>query len=396
MLDPYRRLLTLPGALLFSLTGLVARLPISMLGLGIVLLVSQQSGSYGLAGTVSASTVIAGAIGAPVQGRLTDRFGQSVVLPLASSVSALGLSVMLIAIRLDWAPPLPHLFAAVAGVALPQVGSMVRARWSFAIPDRTALQTAFAFEAVVDEAVFIVGPVLVTFLATLLNPYVGLLFAGACGLVGSVFLAAQRRTEPVVSGHDHTRAGRRPLGWNLLGPLVVAAVGLGALFGASEVVAVAYATSIGHRAASGALLATWAAGSMVAGIMIGARPPSIATLTQLRIATTLLTLSFVPLLFTHSLPLVALCLLVSGLAISPSLVASISLVERAVPKERLTEGISWVTTGLAAGVAPGAAISGWVVDHHGSTTGFAVSMLAGGLAAAVAWAIRPRSTFQSV
>ena len=50
MLTSYRRILARPGALHFSMAGLFARLPISMVGLGIVLLVSAATGSYGLAG----------------------------------------------------------------------------------------------------------------------------------------------------------------------------------------------------------------------------------------------------------------------------------------------------------------------------------------------------------
>ncbi|MGH3423531.1 MAG: MFS transporter, partial [Nocardioidaceae bacterium] len=203
MLEPYRRILSLPGALTFSLTGLFARLPISMLGLGIVLLVSERTGSYALAGTISAATVVASAVGSPLQGRLTDRFGQYRVLPVTAAVFGAGTAAMLVAIGEGWPLPVPHVFAAVIGVALPQIGSMVRARWGHAIDDRTVLQTAFAFEAVVDEVIFIVGPVLVTFLATLLHPFAGLVCAGLVGVSGSALLGAQRLTEPPVGGEQH-------------------------------------------------------------------------------------------------------------------------------------------------------------------------------------------------
>lgn len=389
VLHTYRRILTLPGAVLFSSTGLVARLPISMVGLGVVLLVSQRSGSYGLAGSVAAAYVLAGAVGAPVQGRLTDRLGQSRVLPLAAGFSVTGLACMLVAIGLDAQVPVPHVFAALAGAASPQIGSMVRARWSHVTPDRAVLQTAFALEAVVDEAVFVIGPVLVTVLATTWNPYAGLVFAGAAGLFGSLLLAAQRRTEPAASPPRRDGEARTPLNWPALWPLVVAATGFGTLFGAAEVVTVAFATEHGHRSLSGPLLAVWAAGSLGAGLLIGARAPRAGVLTQLRVAATLLSVSFVPMLLTSSLVVLGGCLLVSGLAISPGLVASISLLERAVPSGRLTEGMSWFTTGVAGGLAPGSALSGWVVDERGAAAGYAVCLLAGAVAAAVAWSVRP-------
>ena len=122
MLSPYRRVLTLPGALAFSLSGLVARLPISMVSLGIVLLVSLRSGSYGYAGTVSAAYVIAAAVTSPAQGRLADRFGQHRALPPSITVFGAALVGLIVAVELKAPTPVPHLLAAVAGAALPQIG----------------------------------------------------------------------------------------------------------------------------------------------------------------------------------------------------------------------------------------------------------------------------------
>lgn len=390
MLDSYRRILTLPGALLFSLTGLVARLPISMIGLGIVLIVSDRTGSYALAGTISAACILAGAAGSPVQGRLVDRFGQSKVLPLAALVFAIGMASLIVTIEADLPTPVPHLCAALAGIGCPQVGSMVRARWSHAIEDRSMVQTAFAFEAVVDEVIFIVGPVVITLLATLVDPVAGLVFAGVTGLVGGVLLGVQRATEPSVAVEESARRVRRPLGWLALAPLVVASAGLGMLFGAAEVVTVAFAEEQGTRAAAGFMLAAWATGSLISGVAIGAYAPAISTLMQFRLASTVLTLSIVPLLFLDSIFLVTAGLLLSGLAISPALIATISLVEQTVPRLRLTEGIAWATMGLAAGVAPGAAFSGLVVDTYGASTAYVVPLTGGAVAALVAWAIRDR------
>ncbi len=144
MLTTYRRVLGLPGALLFSMSGLVARLPISMVSLGIVLLVSTRTGSYSLAGTVSASYLIANAFFAVFQARLIDRLGQSRVLPVAIGVFAVGLTAAMAAVELDLGAPWPHLCAAVAGAAMPQIGSSVRSRWSRIVPDKQALHTAFA------------------------------------------------------------------------------------------------------------------------------------------------------------------------------------------------------------------------------------------------------------
>ena len=207
MLTTYRRVLGLPGALAFSLSGLVARLPISMVGLGIVLLVSTRTGSYSLAGAISASFVLANAVFAVVQGRLTDRVGQGRLLPVGVTVFAVALVLMMVAVELSWGGVAAGAFAALAGAAQPQVGSMVRARWSYVVPDRSMLQTAFAFEAVVDETVFMLGPTLVTLLATAVHPLAGLVAADLLEhaddadrlvVVALEYAAARRTRRPVL------------------------------------------------------------------------------------------------------------------------------------------------------------------------------------------------------
>ena len=94
MLTTYRRVLGLPGALVFSLSGLVARLPISMVSLGIIVLVSERTGSYARAGTVSAAFLVANALVSVLQSRVLDRLGQSRVLPLTMSVFAAALALI--------------------------------------------------------------------------------------------------------------------------------------------------------------------------------------------------------------------------------------------------------------------------------------------------------------
>ncbi|HEX8780304.1 MAG TPA: MFS transporter, partial [Nocardioides sp.] len=177
MLSSYRRVLAEPGTLRFSAAGLVARLPISMVGLGIVLLVSSATGSYGLAGAVSAAYMVTNACLSILQARLVDRLGQALVLTTASAAFGLSMTVLVIAVRADWPILATYVAAAVAGGSLPQIGSCVRARWSYVLRDPADVQTAYAIEAVVDEAVFMLGPIAVTVLATAWDPVAGLAVA---------------------------------------------------------------------------------------------------------------------------------------------------------------------------------------------------------------------------
>jgi MFS family permease len=382
MLDSYRRVLARPGAFAFSSAALVARLPISMVGLGIVLLVEERTGSYGLAGTVAAVFVLAEAAFAVLHGRWVDHFGQARVLPLAISVFGAGLALMMLAVEQGWARPWTYVFAAVAGASLPQVGASVRTRWSHLLDEPADKQTAFALEAVLDEVVFVVGPVLVTLLATGWHPVAGLTFALVSGVVGTFALAVQRRTEPP-AGRASPAAERSPMPWRLVLPLALVCLTLGALFGAAEVTTVAFAEEQGARWVAGWLLAAWSFGSLVA--VVWRSGPDV----RLRWGSAAMALAMAPLMFVSSVPLMAVVLLVGGLAIAPTMISAMTMVEQGVAPGRLTEGMAVLHTGIVAGVAPGASIAGFVVDHHGASAAYAVALAGGILGALAAQTARP-------
>ncbi|MEO6606067.1 MAG: MFS transporter [Aeromicrobium sp.] len=386
MLGTYRDVLSRPGAALFSFTAMVSRFPLSMVGLGLVLVVSDRSGSYGEAGGIAAAYVLAAAALGPTQGRLTDRLGQTRVLLAVGALYACGIALTLIAIDADWSTPWVHVCAALAGASTPQTGSMVRARWTHVIRDRAQLNTAFAIEAIFDEVVFVVGPVLVTFLTIQVSDFAGLTVAAAAATLGSWALAAQRATAPPASEHSSTT--RAPLSWSLLGRVVFASVGLGVLFGSAEVIVVAFATEEGQRGASGVVLAIWAAGSLLAGVVVGALPQARDPLKRWRAALLALSLLFLPLIFVSGIVWLSVGMFLAGFMISPTLIASTSLVELHVAPSRLTEALTWATTGLMVGVAPGAAIAGWVVDNHDASTAFLVPLIAGLAGSIVAWTLR--------
>jgi MFS family permease len=385
MLTTYRRVLALPGALGFSMSGLVARLPISMISLGIVLLVSTRTGSYSLAGSVSAAFLITNAVFAVPQARLVDRLGQSSVLPAAVGVFVLGLAGTMATVELDVAVPWPHVCAALSGAAMPQIGACVRARWSALVPDKDELRTAFAFEAVVDELVFIIGPALVTVLATAVHPLAGLTSAGLAALLGTAVLVSLKGTEPPPAARSgHHRGGAMP--WRMLGPLVGCAFAMGMLLGGAEVATVAFSDEHGHKALSGMLLGIWALGSLVAGVVTGAVRMRASNAARFRWGMLALAVLVVPLPFVHSFGLLAVFLFLSGFAISPTLIASSAWIEESVPATRLTEGITLFITGIGAGVAPGAAVVGIVVDAAGASASYGVTVAAGLVAAALAFA----------
>ncbi|MFB6441077.1 MFS transporter [Streptomyces sp. NPDC056411] len=393
MPSPYRALFGRPGTTSFSAAGLLGRLPVSMLGIGIVTMVSQLTGRYGLAGGLSATLALSAAVLGPQISRLVDRRGQRRVLRPATLVSLAAIAGLLLSAQQRWPDWLLFVFAACAG-CVPSVGSMVRARWAEIYRGSSReLHTAYAWESIVDEMCFIVGPILSIGLSTAWFPEAGPMLAGVFLAAGVFWLTAQRRTEPVPHPREQHSTGSalRSPGLQVL---VVTFVATGAIFGAIDVVTVAFAEEEGHKAAASAVLAVYALGSCVAGAVFGLLHLKGHPARRWVVGVCAMAVSMVPLQLMGSLPLLAVALFVAGLSIAPTMVTTMALVEEHVPRAQLTEGMTWTSTGLAVGVALGSSAAGWVVDAAGAARGYLVPGTAGVLAALVAFAgyrrLRPR------
>ena len=385
LLAPYRRILAVPGALAFTLAGLVARLPTSMLGVATVAMIAAVRDSYALAGAVSATGAVVTAATAPLVGRLVDRYGQARVAVPGAAVFACGATAMLLCVRLgapDWA-----LFVCCAGsCSIPSIGAMTRARWTEMFRDDAAAgHTANSLEQVLDELCFMVGPALAMVLCTAVFPEAGLLCAVVLLVGGTVLFTAQRRTEPPARPPAPGSAGAA---LRLPGLGVVTAVFLatGVLFGSMEVSTVAVLDALGGGAANGGVLALQAAGSCLAGVVFGSvtlRGPLVGRFTT---GIAAMAAGVLPLTVADGLGVLAALLFLAGTATAPTMISGMTLVQRLVPAGRLTEGMSTAYTGLLVGISAGAATAGQVVDGFGAARGYAVPATAGALALAVALA----------
>ncbi|MEQ4719731.1 MFS transporter [Nonomuraea sp. B19D2] len=381
MVGPYRGLFDGSGVKGFVLAGFFGRMPMSMQGIGVVLLISTLTTSYATAGGVAAMTNVAFAVAAPLSSRLVDRFGQSKVIPPFSVVNALALlSLMLCAgLRLpDWT-----LYASglLVGATSMSVGSMVRARWSVIHGGSGKLHTAFAFESVVDEVIFVTGPALVTVLATAVNPYAGLVVALLCMLFGSLALAAQRRTQPPVA--PVKSAAGTPILIPGMALLACVDLALGAVFGSVDLITVAFAEEHGAKGTAGFLLAAFAGGSMVSGLWFGSRHWRISLRGRFIRALGLFVVGLVPIMFIGDTLMMAVALFLAGFAISPTLITGFSLTERLVPPSLLTEGMAWISTSIGFGVAIGAWAGGRLTEAFGASNAYAFSWGCALLAAVV-------------
>ncbi|AOX08551.1 MFS transporter [Pseudomonas putida JB] len=377
MFSTYRELFQAKGAKGFALAGLLARLPLPMTGIGIITMLSQITGSYGLAGAVAATFVLTYALMSPQISRLIDRHGQGRLLPAAAGLSVLGILLLLACSYWRLADWTLFVGAALAGF-MPSMSAMVRARWTAIYRGKAQLKTAYSLETVLDEVTFIAGPPISVGLSVAVLPQAGTLAAAVFLAIGVFALAVQVGTEPPVeadaaTGQDSTSVFRLA-DIRLLTLLMVA---MGLIVGTVDIVSVAFAEQMDMPAAASVVLSCYAIGSCVAGLVFGVLKldtPLHKLLLLDGLATAATTL---PLLVVGNIIGLAIAVLVAGLFFAPTMIVAMSLVERIVPESKLTEGMTWLLAGLNVGVAGGAAASGQVVDVWGAQAGFNVALAAG-------------------
>jgi len=395
LLRPYAEVFAIPRVWRFCVAGILGRMPMSMLGLGTVLLISAGTGQYGLAGSVSAVGSLGGAVCAPRLARLTDRLGQHRVLVPVSLIFTLAIAGLVAAVELrapDWTF---FLCGIAAGATIPQTGPMSRARWAALLGGSPRLHTAFSIESVADEFCFVVGPAAVTVLATQLHPSAGVICAALCCLVGSLWFASQRSTEPPVVPYERpagTRGGVRS--WTLRGQktelaarglpvLVPAFLFLGMMFVTIDLSTVAFATRFGHRALAGLLLGCYALGSATGGLWYGSRTWRAPAARRMAVTFSVTVASVCTFWAMPNLAVLAVVIYFSGMTIAPTLIAGFSLLEEQAPPGRSTEAMAWLSTGISVGVACGSAATGFVLDAFGPRWGYAFAGACGVTAALI-------------
>jgi len=391
-LRPYAEIFRIPGAWRFSAAAVIGRMPMSMFGLGTVLLIAAGTGRYGVAGTVSAVGSLGYAVSAPRLARLVDDRGQRRVLLPLLAVFALATAVLIIAVQLrlpTWAFFLP---GAVAGSAMPSLGTMVRARWSVLLAGSPSLHAAFSFESVADELCFVIGPAAVTLLATEVFPASGVGVAALLCVAGTLWFAAQRGTEPVIVRPEAARsrgAARIPgvsrgLGAPAPGLIVLAPVYflLGAMFVSVDLSTIAFAQHFGHKPLAGFILGTYALGSATGGLWYGSRQWRAPAEKRFGLTLTLTVIGVATFWAQPNLVTLTCGIYLCGLTIAPTLIAGFSLLEAQAQHGRRTEAMSWLSSGISVGVAAGASVVGFIIDAHGPRVGYAFAALCGFASAA--------------
>ncbi|MEV8093661.1 MFS transporter [Kitasatospora sp. NPDC085879] len=390
MFASYRRILALPGALAFTLTGLLARLAMSMAGVSAVVLIAERRGSYALAGAVSAAGLATLAVGLPLLGRLVDRHGQARVAVPAVLAAGLPMAGLLLCVRFG-APDWTLFLCWACSSTVPNVGGMVRARWAHLLrTDEAGRHLANSFEQALDELCFMFGPVLAVLLCRALVPEAGLVASAVFGATGVLLLAAQRGTEPPAAPvlPEAATAGRAAGGRGGLWVLLPMFLATGVVFGSMDVTTIAYTDATGHGSLAGLLLGLVAAGSCVSGLVFGLlrprRGPVARLLGGVAAMAALMLLPAAAGLSGAGPAVLAAALFLAGSGTAPTMVSGMTLVQRLLPAGRLNEAMAASVSAILVGVSAGSALGGVVAQHAPAGTGYLVPAAAAATALLVA------------
>ncbi len=389
----YKRVLGVPKFAVLITSTMITRLPFAINGLAVILFLRAETGSFATAGLAAGALALGAGIGAPLAGRLVDRRGALMLIPLAMGHATGILSLWALG---EAGAPTAALVAssAVAGICFPPSGSVLRSRWHEMMDgDADLLRGAFALDSVMIEVSFVAGPLLTAIVVALVSPQAALGVSAALVLAGtSLFVWKLPQRRRVIPLADRV-GGLGPLRAPAIRAVALSTIPFGFLIGSVEVAFPAFSEAAGSAAFAGVLLGLWSLSSGIGGLVYGARPPRRDLLEIYLGATLLFPLVCLPLVLASSPLAMALLAVAAGAPIAPLISTRNQLVASLAPAGTGTEAFSWLMTSLIAGVSLGTAIGGMVIEAGGweETVAVGVGVALAGSAASFVWrgAIRP-------
>ncbi|MGA2009726.1 MAG: MFS transporter [Solirubrobacteraceae bacterium] len=389
MLDSYRAVLATPGCARVFATALVARLPQGMWSLAILLLVRGTTGSYAAAGFAVGAFALATAACAPLQGRLVDRLGRRRGLVPTALAQALALVGLVLGAGAGAGATALIVLSGLAGALAPPIAPTVRALLREVIADPQVRESAYALESVIQELIWITGPLVLAAVIAFLSPAAGVLLSGAVCVGGTLLFVAS----PLAGGSGRPAPSHRRISAlashelrALLGPIAL----IGAALGSIEVGLPALALHAGSRPASGLLLALWSVGSFSGGLWYGSRAWRAPLRTRYRTLLLAAVICTAPLVAARTIPEGMAASVLAGLTTAPVFSCQYALIGRTVSPGTETEAFTWVAAGLIAGLAAGEALGGALIGAAGFSAPFVAACAASGLAALSAVGARER------
>lgn len=372
---------------------MLTRIPYAINGLATILFVRAETGSFATAGLAAGGLAIGAGIAAPLIGRLVDRRGAILLMPVAFGHAAAILSLWILGV--SGAPSWALVAcAALAGLCYPPSGSVLRSRWPEMMDgDPELLRGAFALDSVMIEVSFVSGPLLTAILVALVAPQAALALSAALVVAGTAMFLWKLPDPRRVIPHGDRMGGLGPLRSPGIRAVALSTIPFGFLIGTVEVSIPAFSDAEGSAAMAGVLLAIWSLASGVGGLVFGARPPRRELIDTYLAVTLIFPIVCAPLILASSPVAMGLLVLAAGAPIAPLIATRNQLIADVAPPGTGTEAFSWLMTSLIAGISLGTAVAGGVIEGSGweQAVAVGVAVAAVGSVGSFVWrgALRP-------
>lgn len=366
-MSSYSDLLKTPGVARIISAQLVARFPFGMLSLAFLLHIEQITGSYGSAGLVLAATSVGQAVAGPLTSRFMGRWGMR---PVITATLIVCVAMVTIIAVVPMSVPMYMIVGALSGLSMPPIQPAVRTIYPKMVNSRQ-LTPLFSLDATAQEIIWVVGPVVTTFVSTQVGTVWGILLAVFFMVGGGIWFIASPEL-----GRVRIPRSKRKLGVVLRRPPVLLATGVGFLLvGACAAVEAAVVATFGHGGAeAGIVLAIFSIGSIAGGLGLGHVPISPwSTARRMLIVFVGMGLAAGVMAATSGNEVfwwVSGALFISGIGIAPALAVLFAIVSASVKFSDTAEAYGWVGTGQLIGAALGSAAAGFLIDGSGAVGGF--------------------------
>jgi predicted MFS family arabinose efflux permease len=343
------------------LLGLVLNGASTGVPLAIIVAVGAAEG-FAPAGVAAGFFAVGVGISSPVRGRLVDRYGQTSVFLGLGALRWASLLALAVAVQAEAAQIFVLVFSALAGLTPPPLTSGLRALWRDLV-DEAELKSAYALHAVVNELLFVIGPVVAGLLIAAISPVAALLSLAAIELLGTaIFVTAAASRSWRGKKRDVGRLGAM----SSLGIRLLAAVNipLGMAFGALDVTAPALAARHDQTWTAGLAIGALGAGSVLGGLLYGTRDSTAPPARRLTGLLCMMAVGLVPMAFVRSVPTLILAMALAGVAVAPAVATVFTLIDDVAPAGTATEAMTWIVSAYAVGTAVGTSVTGRLVEDH--------------------------------
>ncbi len=369
MFKIYSELFKVPGAKRIASGGFIARMPIAMDTIAIILFVQSVDQRYSIAGALTGVAALTTVISSPLWSKVADRHGQRYILKIAVPIriAALFLFIALV----NGGAPLWSWFAAiiVAESASVSIGSITRRRWVHMIDKdkKDLLSTSYAFESLLDEFIYILGPVITTAAVAAVSPVAGLALGIIFLIIGAPLIASHKASDP---GIEHREIGEKlnsVMRNKRLQAVAIPITIAGGSFSAVNICVVAFSDEKGMKSIAGLLLGLWAVGGVVSALINGAIRWKISHGTRYLGYLAGMTVIAFCFPFIDNIYLLGVALFAQGLCIAPLLPNGLPLVTNSVAASQMTQAITLATAGIPLTGAISSFLSGRIIDLHGAS-----------------------------